>query len=599
MTSIRLTQFAGLMPELSAKLKRKDNAQIAHNCLLYDGKLRAMPAYFQYNTLPQAPLSMFRALQGLGAPINGRVQWDYQISEAIYVDGAPFAQGLYGISDVTPYTSSYIAARFGPSSVGFSLTTAGIPAPVIISSPVVSITASGFQAVRPNVVGYAITSIRDVSQFGTIGVQESAPTLLGIVGYPLLGNLWYEGDSVTISAPLRTLESNETAFRLYRTITAIESGEQLVNTFDTDWNLVATVPIVDSAIPVFSYIDNSPTQFIPGDLLLSKNFQCPNLSHSPINFGITESGWFWATTNYEVIFSERYLSHAWPIANYLAINQVDTIVDATGFYDNVFLGTAGRPYRVNVQSSDDDTLHINAYPFPEHQPCLSGTLVTAPFGALYTSVNGVVSLEENRMQVITRDLLNGGNILYHDCNTEFKFQDITRAAWFNGWYIGYAPNGKIFVYQAPEDLNDVHPFQQLITMDGPVNAAPGPWAIGDYGLQIAYGTDLYYWPVPGWVRPNDNPQKLCYKWKSKKFVFPGITTFAAAKVVWDCDGEVCFKLIGDCRHIYERKVTNCNPFRLPHNWRHIEFEIEVTGTGSVSEIHVASSMQELTEVNTE
>ena len=143
------------------------------------------------------------------------------------------------------------------------------------------------------------------------------------------------------------------------------------------------------------------------------------------------------------------MTHAWPIANYMQIPTADQITGQAQFYDTVFLGTAGRPYRATVADSEDDTIQTNVYPFPEHQPCIQGTMVTAPFGALYTSHNGVVSLTDEKMQVATRDLLNGGDVLYTECVDDslqqFKFADVTRAAWFNGWYIGYAPQVR-FLY---------------------------------------------------------------------------------------------------------------------------------------------------------
>lgn len=592
MASIRLTQFAGLMPELSAKLKRKDNAQIAHNCLLYDGKLRAMPAYFKYNTLSNTPTSLYRSMTGLGGTINGRVEWDFDIRHGVYVDGAPFACGVLGLA--TRYFRSFIAYRPGTNSVSAPLTSAGIPAPNILSANVTNI-AAGHQTTRPTVVSYAVTFYRTVynAMYDSQTVQESGPRYLGTVGDAYSSTLYYEGDAVQITASLGPLLSSEVGYRLYRTITALESGEQMVNTFDTDWYLV-TDQLFNGATSI-TYVDNALTESIQGDLLLTKKFQAPYYTLPPSNFGITESGWCWATTENEILFSDRFLSHTWPISNYNVIPRADTIINAVTFYDDVYLGTAGRPYKVSIQTSADDHANISILPYPEMQACLPDTMVAAPFGALYTSLNGIVSLSD-RMQVVSRELLNGGSILYHDCDTKFKFQDITKAAWFNGWYIGYAPSGKIFIYDVPEDLNDSHPFQQLVTMDAPVQGVPNVWATGDYGLHTAFGTDLYYWPVPGWERDGDTVSKLCYTWKSKKFVFPGTTTFAAAKVVWDCDGEVCIKIIGDCRHVFQRKITNCNPFRLPHNYRHIEWEIELTGTGSVSEVHLATSMQELTEV---
>lgn len=588
MPSIRLTQFAGLMPELSAKLKRKDNAQIAHNCLLYDGRLRAMPAYYRYNNLSDIPLSLFRANIGLG-----RVIPDYDIVDAQSFTTPPLPVGTFGIGTNFP---NYIAGRYGPPGSGVI-----VPAaldPPIASSVTIDVTTNNHLSPRPSCVSYAITSCRVTPN----SIEESTPLFLGTVG-GLIGPNWHEGDFVTIAVTLLPFVSGQNAIRLYRTVTAIESGEELINTFDTEWHIIETVTSPTGGGD-FNFVDGTFTQNLQGDVLLSKTFFCPNFKYLPHKFGITESGWVYYTSQHEIQFAERYLPHAWPIFGYVQIPLADEIIDSKPFYDTVFLGTSGRPYKVNISPSDDDAVNILTAPYPEAQPCIAETMVTAPFGALYTSRSGIVSLTEDKMQVMTRDLLNGGDILYRQCvdgvEQDFHFADISKAAWFNGWYIGYTADGKIFVYDAPEDLNDEHAFQQLVTMDAPVSdSAPGPWAIGDYGLQIAFGQDLYYWPVPGWVRAMDVVQKLCYRWKSKKFVFPGKTAFAAAKVVWECDGEVCFKLIGDCQVVYQRTITNCLPFRLPHNHTHIEWEIELTGTGTVSEVHVATSMQELTEVNTE
>jgi hypothetical protein len=369
---------------------------------------------------------------------------------------------------------------------------------------------------------------------------------------------------------------------------------------------VATVA-VDPAVPILNFIDITPTEGILGDLLLTEGFFSPFFTSAPLNFGLTEAGWLWFNTVDEVQFSEKFRFHAWSLSGYLKLPNVDTIKTSTVFYDTLFLGTNGRPYKVKVAYDDsegnNDPMSVNATPYPEVQPSISGTMVTAPFGALYTSPSGIVALEEEKMQVLTKDLLtSGGDVLYSVCvdgvTSRFRVQDITGAAWFNGWYIGFGA-GIAFVYQPPEDLNAVHPFQQLVTMDLPADVAPNCWIVGDYGLQTAFSNQLYYWPVPGWVKSGDGVVRLPYKWKSKKFVMPGRTNFGAAKVVWDCDGTVCYTLISDCVAIYQRVVTDCNPFRLPSNCIGVEFEVMLTGTGTVSECHTASSVRELTEVETE
>lgn len=595
MASIRLTQFAGLMPDLSAKLKNKVNAQIAHNCLLHDGRLQAMPAYFRYQTLQGTPKSLYKAVV-TPFPAPGHVLPDFDFTHTQYFDVPPFPIGLYGIGVLN--SNTYLCNKFGPPGVA-GIQPAGVTAPVLTGIASYNVVAN-HQSVRPTVISYAATFVR---RLAVNKVEESIPIWLTTVGN-VGSQLYYDGDLVQLSFNIVTPDAGQTGIRLYRTVTALETGEQLVNTFDTDWYLVAEIGI-NEMLPISGgynvvYGDIATTQSLPGDLMLSEQFFTPPAGVT--NAGLTESGWLWVSTFNTLTFSERYLPHAWPPSGSLVLPVITDIVDAVTFYDIVFVGTQSQPFRATISVSDDDTVQVNAYPYPESQPCIPSTMVRVPFGALYTCNQGVVALEESRMQMITRELMHGGSTLYSWCEGgvehEFTFSDITEAAWFNGFYIGYAPSGKIFVYQPPEDLNAVHEFQQLITMDAPATESPVAWIVGGYGLQVAFDNNLYYWPFPGWERPNDAIQKLCYQWKSKKFVMPGRTNFAAAKVVWECDGEVCFKLWADCRCVYTAKVANCNPFRLPSNYIGIEFEIEITGTGTVSEVHVASSMRELTEVET-
>ncbi len=225
MPSIRLTQFAGLMPELSAKLKRKDNAQIAHNCLLYDGRLRAMPAYFKYTDLLAQPLSMMRG--GSSSPLVGRVVPDYDLIEAQNFTTSPMPFGTFGIATDNGF---YIGAKYGPIGITGNLIPAGIDRPVLTAPAVLDVTSRANLTTRPACVSYAVTICRRISSVNGTSIEESAPLLLGTVGGFItspgsIGPLWYEGDAVHITATFQPFISGQNFLRLYRTITAIESGE--------------------------------------------------------------------------------------------------------------------------------------------------------------------------------------------------------------------------------------------------------------------------------------------------------------------------------------------------------------------------------------
>lgn len=108
---------------------------------------------------------------------------------------------------------------------------------------------------------------------------------------------------------------------------------------------------------------------------------------------------------------------------------------------------------------------------------------------------------------------------------------------------------------------------------------------------VAYADVL---PTPGGTTdtPYDSAPKQTYVWKSKKFVMPGRTTWAAAKVV-HIKGCVRLRLYVDGCCKYETVVTGCGPFRLGDQLVGKTLEIELIGTAQVREVHVASTMEEL------
>lgn len=152
---------------------------------------------------------------------------------------------------------------------------------------------------------------------------------------------------------------------------------------------------------------------------------------------------------------------------------------------------------------------------------------------------------------------------------------------------------------------DALPFQHLVTIDAPTNGDVIDSTLGRQGMYFlsevfSYGRYNYYvhmLPTPGGTTDvqYERTQKQTYRWKSKKFVMPGRTTLAAAKVVMD-KGCVRLKIHADgcCR--YDAVVQNCAPFRLPDQLVGVEWEIELIGEATIHEVHVASTMEELTRV---
>lgn len=157
-------------------------------------------------------------------------------------------------------------------------------------------------------------------------------------------------------------------------------------------------------------------------------------------------------------------------------------------------------------------------------------------------------------------------------------------------------NNYCYVFNTGDAINGAKPFQQLVTMDAPQGELKQAFQ-SNKGLTTQYDNRLYYLPLPGdgeEAEYNRAP-KAVYKWKSKKFVFPGRMTLAAGKVVKDCGGVLTMKLYVDCKLAWTTEICDCKPFRLPPEIEGIEFEVELIGTARVVEVHLASSMRELIE----
>lgn len=159
-------------------------------------------------------------------------------------------------------------------------------------------------------------------------------------------------------------------------------------------------------------------------------------------------------------------------------------------------------------------------------------------------------------------------------------------------------------------------FQHLVTIDSPGGGAVVASTLTPQGIFFlsVERAQPYWYQIPEPVDGNylfristlpmpggdagisyEKAAKQTYRWKSKKFVMPGRTTFAAAKVVMD-KGCVRLRLHVDgcCR--YDAVVQNCAPFRLVDQLVGTELEIELIGTATIHEVHVASTIEELVRV---
>lgn len=624
MPGIRISQFMGITPELNARGLGRSNAQIAHNCLLWDGSLRPMPQWVEYKKLTVATSNSHIAEDSK----TGAIIEAYDFRESIYLNGAPFADKVtVGIDQTviaTPWYTSNLRASES-LSVAVQSRPLGIPTPRFVAgiyngvayNPMFSSSVVGYSSqnysLKPvnRVIG--VTLCRQTES----GFEEST---LAVIPNQSPYGIMFEGDIINttlgidtaVMAPLKV-----THIRLYRTISGLDTGEQVANELDTDWHLIATIPITPTQTQV-NFNDGGAATTDPIDLHLAKHFYPPHFNAQ--YFGLLEDGWFYmAASDGRIALSERYLHHAWPTENELSIPE--EITDTVAHYDNIYVGTKTRPYIVAVSAGEGEQgTQTGAVPFPERIPCLPGTMVAGPAGGLYASNQGIVALTKGGQKVITAGILNADDTLFKETvpevagppvvpayKDEVLMSRTVQAVYYLGHYVGITKSYKTvagggyisrhaYLYNLGDDINGQKQFQQLVTMDVPAGYL-GQALTTQKGLTLKYGSQLYYLPLPGEGEDKTYryTPKLCYRWRSKKYVFPGQMTLAAGKMIKECGKGVTLNLYVDCRCVWQAEICDCQPFRIPAQIRGVEFEIEVIGESRIFEIHLASSMQELLE----
>jgi hypothetical protein len=262
------------------------------------------------------------------------------------------------------------------------------------------------------------------------------------------------------------------------------------------------------------------------------------------------------------------------------------------FGTTIVVFTEGPTYLVD--GMDPENLSVDRV--PDVYPCQSKrSIATGDRGVYYAAATGLAFVGAGGVQLVTKDLMD------EDDWQEWKPKTMHGSV-FDGFYIGFHrgnvqtadpdPNGSGFIFDINDRATGVEDKALLTTIPFYATASySGPDVRLHYARQHLTIASLYEWDADMELEP--------YIWRSKRFVLPYVTSFAAAKVVVDCDDiKPCtFRLFdGKCdKVLFEREVTNSEPFRLPALLSRTDWTVEIEGAATVSEIHVASSMQALTE----
>jgi hypothetical protein len=560
MPSIRITRFGGIRPAVAGEHLDPRYAQEAHNLRLRDLTLRPFLAPLEEQVEPHPVRSIYRSADS-STCCSRLLTWDHCVSvmEAPDPGACPTGDMLLvfhqGDRPAEPQRYMRCEDAYYPIRVPK-------PEKVLTLTRLAAGTIEGkLEGSGPDARAYTYTW---VDRFGV----ESIPAM------PSRQVRSYD-DEVWRLDGFDTPPPNAEFVRIYRSTTQFEDGRQVKNPMDSSFQLVEEVPI--DANWAGSFVDSRRLLHMDyGTLTTFENCDIPERMEQVV---VTEQGYLVGFRGNELFISERYEAHNWP-EKYRQMLP-DKIVALAVRYDIVFIATTGRPYKASIafaRMGDTADATIEVIPFTEHYPCIGAqTMVPTDNGAAYCTHKGIVRLPTNgNAKLESRFRVD-----------EDDFRDFAPnlAVYHNGKYLASrSPAGRGIIVDFEDRVEGDIDIGDLVTADLRWDAVHSG---RDGYVYFSRGNTVYRW--------NAGRQPMPYRWRSKVFVQPGLVAFAAAKVVADYGPPIQFRLFADGSLYAEDVVSSSAPFRLPARGRGINWEVEVSGATRIREIHVATSMAELTE----
>lgn len=553
MPSIRIDRFGGLRTAVSSFALGSTMAQTAHNAKLTDGSLRALRAPAKVKDSEFEPGTVWESPDT--EKCCGKVMcWEDCVYPVLLSDCGMFDYAaLFGQQD----DNRTVLEPEQFELCGDDVCPLCVPQPpdALVVDRVEMGQGPEFES--PDERAYTYTW---VDKFG----RESAPACATAAGTSWDNGTWQlKGFS---PPPAHVCE-----VRLYRTSATPSSGDELMT---PTFQLVASF---DPATMPSTIIDDMRLKDIQFSTLLTVDVCCPPYGLSDVHE--TDSGYLVGFVRNDLYISERHEPHNWPDRNRYTLP--DRIVGIAVYGDEVFVGTTGRPYRIVMGEAVDPIaqrpqLDVAVQPYNTPAPLTNPrAIVATQDGAFLASPLGLYSLRGPRIVEI-------GRLRIDDC--EWSEWNPSNLEWCNGKLYGSCyPNGRGWSLDVRSGDSEPE-FGDLVTLDyGP--AAQHKGASGR--LLHSQEDGVYAWEC--------GDDLLTYVWRSKKFLLQGTLSMEAALIVGEFGPPVQFRLYQDGVLIVDQAVTSSDPFLLPICGRGKCFEIELEGTTRVHEVHIGTSIVELTE----
>lgn len=537
---IKIAAFSGIAPRLSAKLLQDNQAQIARNVRLASGEIRPL----------RAPLQIAAELVA-----NPKAIWqlkDKWLSWASRVKAAasPIADDtdnrLYYTGDGHPKKTWYAHAALGgvgpfPADRWYDLAV-----PAHTAAP--ALTAGG-GSIPAGTYAYVITL---VSRFGPASggvMEESRPSAPALITLSAEGGVTVARGSAPVYTPSwREVRCNYVAWRVYRSTTA------------GAYQMVAEVAIGGSswhdslAQPTSTVLPSNDWHEPPDDL--QGLVAIPN-------------GFMAAFRGNEILFSEPWYPHAWPIAYRMSITGRIKAIAPAG--SALIVLTDDYPYILTGAHPDSMTQER----IEIMSPCVSAeSVVSDGYNVMYASRDGIAAISASgQHQLLTRSLFD-----IEDWR-DLAPGSMVAMSYFGGYLVFYEDRtGPTMKIQALHlQAQDSPP---LVQIDMAGQASHLEWFLGTDGAIYQF---------------DSNPTvQMSGVWRSKVFTLPYPKSLAVLAVDAEfADGAVIVRLICDGVQRAEVTVTGPGAVRLPAGFKCKDIEVEIAATCAVRSVTLGSTISEL------
>jgi hypothetical protein len=377
-----------------------------------------------------------------------------------------------------------------------------------------------------------------------------------------------DGQSVVVSGwTTPDVSWNVTHVRIYRAVSGFQSGKETGNLFDTNWMLVAEVPISTPSYTDTRYNDDLQ-ESIEEDIAPPPPEALRGIVH------IQKMNALAGFVGNRVYFSENNSYHQWPYFIDLDDN-VCALVESNGI---LYAATDGHPYAIVAATDCKNAGCREAVRLPIAYPmvgCGNRRMAATPQGAVYPSHEGLILLAgRSEPQVFTLPL-------YAPDDWQQLAPESIRPVAFGGKLFVFGRR-KSFVLTMPSGSESGWALDSHSTLSDTDVVDAFVTRTGDFYL--LKGTNIMQWDRGATLRP--------YRWLSPEVVSPVPVGFGAANIHHK-HGAVSVTIRADKRNVLSRTVLSARAFRLPQWAVGTRWQVTLEGTGVISLFSLATSMRQL------